>query len=306
LATGTGASAEGNQLPWATLPMLTMTDGDDLDDAARSTVPDVRASDVAALTDVPFEQLDDAQIALLTRWLEKSTQSWPTRRSRRVAPDRNGRRIALRRTLSRARRTGWEALELLHDEPIDRPRRLVIIVDVSESMRAYATALLSLMRVAVRGTDAEVFAFATTLTRLTNPLKHRSARTAIDNASAMVSDRFGGTRIATSLRSLLNTRSGESVRGAIVVIASDGWDSDPPAELAAVMARIARRAHRVVWLNPRAASPSFQPAVGGMAAALPYCDDFLPAHNFDALGQVVASLAAERPRRHAGRLLARP
>ena len=96
-------------------------------------------------------------------------------------------------------------------------------------------------------------------------------------AEERVVDRFGGTHLASSLRELLVSRHGNAVRGGVLVIASDGWDSDDPEDLAAVMARLSRRARRVVWLNPRAAAPGFEPRVGSMAAALPYCDAFLPA-----------------------------
>ncbi|MGY4682749.1 VWA domain-containing protein [Micromonospora aurantiaca (nom. illeg.)] len=112
-----------------------------------------------------------------------------------------------------------------------------------------------------------------------------------------MTDRFGGTRIATNLRGLLASPHGDAVRGAVVLIGSDGWDSDPPAELAAVMARLSRRAHRIVWLNPRAGAPGFAPLVAGMAAALPYCDRLLPAATFrdllDAAGQLQSVTCTE-------------
>jgi uncharacterized protein with von Willebrand factor type A (vWA) domain len=159
----------------------------------------------------------------------------------------------------------------------------VLLCDVSESMRAQATAYLHLMRAFTVIADAEVFAFATTLTRLTVALRHTSAAEAVAQASAAVTDRFGGTRIATNLRALLASHHGDAVRGAVVVIGSDGWDSDPPAELAAAMARLRRRAYRIVWLNPRAGAPGFGPQVAAMAAALPYCDRLLPAGTFHEL-----------------------
>ena len=104
-------------------------------------------------------------------------------------------------------------------------------------------------------------------------------------------DRFGGTHLARCLRELLASRHGNVVRGGVLVIASDGWDSDAPAELAAVMARAARRARRIVWLNPRAAAVGFEPLVGAMAAALPYCDAFLPAHTLRDLPAVFDAIA---------------
>ena len=100
-------------------------------------------------------------------------------------------------------------------------------------------------------------------------------------------DRFGGTHIATSLRDLLASRHGHDIRGAIVVIASDGWDADPPDALAAAMARLRRRAHRVVWLNPRAGAPGYDPSVGAMAAAMPFVDDLLPAATLQDLVEAI-------------------
>jgi uncharacterized protein with von Willebrand factor type A (vWA) domain len=112
----------------------------------------------------------------------------------------------------------------------------------------------------------------------------------VEQATAAVTDRFGGTRIATNLTALLDSHHGNTLRGAVVIVASDGWDSDPPGRLAAAMARLRRRAHTVVWLNPRAGVPGFAPTVAAMAAALPYCDRLLPAATFadlaDAAGQL--------------------
>jgi uncharacterized protein with von Willebrand factor type A (vWA) domain len=157
-------------------------------------------------------------------------------------------------------------------------------------MQAQATAYLHLMRgLALRG--GETFAFATRLTRLTAVLAHRSAELAVAEASAKVDDRFGGTRIATNVEALLASRHGQRVRGAIVIVASDGWDADPPERLARAMARLRHRAFRVVWVNPRAAAPGFAPRVAAMAAALPYCDELLPADTFASLAHVLDRVA---------------
>jgi uncharacterized protein with von Willebrand factor type A (vWA) domain len=261
-------------------------------------IPERRASRRESLATTPFDQLDPADLALLGRWFEDARQRWPTRRSRRMVRHPAGRTVALRPTLARARRTGWEPIELVRTTPASRPRRVVMLCDVSQSMQAYTTAYLHLMRAAVLCTDAEVFAFATTLTRLTPVLSHRSVIEAIDQAERVVTDRFGGTRIAGNLRALLRSRHGGLTRGAIVIIASDGWDSDAPAELTAVMARLARRAHRVIWMNPRVAAPGYAPLVGSMAAALPYCDDLVPAHTLRGLADVLAAIT--RPSAAAG------
>jgi len=160
---------------------------------------------------------------------------------------------------------------------------VTLLVDVSQSMEAYSRAYLHVMRALARTNQAETFAFSTSLTRLTAALAHRSAEQALTLASELVVDRWGGTRLATSLAELLSSRHGNALRGGVLVVASDGWDGDPPELLARAMRRARLRAHRVVWLNPRAGAPGFEPLVGSMAAALPYCDAFLPAHTLRAV-----------------------
>ena len=192
--------------------------------------------------------------------------------------------------MARARHTGFEPAVLVRSEPRRKPRRVVMLCDVSQSMQPYAAAYFHLMRAAAVATRAEVFAFATVLTRLTPALAHSSAEVAVEQATAKVVDRFGGTRIATNVRALLASRHGDACRGAIVLIASDGWDSDPPEELAGAMARLRRRAHRVIWMNPRAAAPGFAPLVGAMSAALPYCDELLAADSIQGLSEVVSAI----------------
>jgi uncharacterized protein with von Willebrand factor type A (vWA) domain len=182
-------------------------------------------------------------------------------------------------------------LDLVRQRPVRRLRRVVMLCDVSRSMQAQASAYLHLMRVLALVVDAEVFAFATTLTRLTPVLAHRSAAAAIELATERVDDRFGGTRIATNIRALLSSHHGAKVRGAVVLVGSDGWDGDPAGELGAAMARLRRRAYRIVWLNPRAGTPGFEPRVASMAAALPYCDLFLPADTFASLRAALREIA---------------
>jgi uncharacterized protein with von Willebrand factor type A (vWA) domain len=166
-----------------------------------------------------------------------------------------------------------------------------MLCDVSQSMQPQIAAYFHLMRALTVVAGGEAFAFATTLTRLTSVLRNRSTALAIEQATERVTDRFGGTRIAASLNALLTSHHGNVVRGGIVVIGSDGWDSEPPQQLAVAMARLRRRAHRVIWMNPRVAAPCFAPLVGTMAAALPFCDELLPADDFRSLAAVVAELS---------------
>ena len=287
LPAGAALESDADGLPWLTLPTVVDTaSGADAD----VTVPLRLPSDLADVADTPFQELDADRLALLSGWLESALKTWPSRRSRHLAYHRAGPRIAMRATLARARRTGWEPVELVRSRATRKPRRVVMLCDVSQSMQAQSTAYLHLMRAAALTTDAEVFAFATSLTRLTAVLAHRSPAVAIEQATATVTDRFAGTRIATNVGALIASRHGGALRGAIVIIASDGWDSDDPSKLGAAMSRLHRRAHFVIWLNPRAAAPGFAPLAGAMAAALPYCDELLPADTIRALADVVAAI----------------
>ena len=277
-----GEEGETADLPWHTLPRIRASD----DQAADRSLPELLPSAVARIADTPFDELDEHELALLGRWLEASAHRWPMRRSRRLQVRATGHKVALRETIAASRRTGWEAMELKRHHHVKRPLTVTLLVDVSQSMQGYSTAYLHLMRAFARTRRAETFAFSTSLTRLTPALSNRSAEAAISQAGEQVVDRYGGTHLAACLRELLSSRSGDAVRGGVLVIASDGWDSDEPEELAAVMARVRRRARRVVWLNPRAAAERFEPLVGSMAAALPFCDAFLPAHTLRALPEV--------------------
>jgi hypothetical protein len=287
---GSGASDEEAHVPWASTPR-TVAGAPDVDDD-RFALPQRLPSTLVGLADVPFPAFDTGDLELLAQWLHDALANWPMKRSRRVTPHHAGRRVALRPTMERARRTGFEPIHVVRTLQVDKPRRVVMLCDVSQSMESHAMAYLHLMRAAAVNVDAEVFAFATTLTRLTTVLKLQSLDVAIEQATSTVVDRYGGTRIASNIRALLRSRFGGCLRGAIVLVASDGWDSEPPEEMTAAMARLKRRAHRVLWLNPRAAAPGFQPLVGSMAAALPFCDEFMPADTIRELADVVRAIRA--------------
>lgn len=287
-----GPSNKGAQkLPWATRAVA--------DPAAAAetgvVLPDLLPSRIAALADEPFDRFDPDDLRLLGSWLEATVARWPRRRSMRFEPSAGGKRIDLRATMNASRATGWESVILARTRPRRRPRRVVLACDVSRSMQPYAAVYLHLMRALMRqtGVRPEVFAFSTSLTRLTSVLSHRSAEVALGKANAKVTDRYGGTFIGRSVGALLAPPHGNALRGAVVIIASDGWDSDPPEALAHAMARLHRRAAVLVWLNPRAAQHEFQPLAGSMAAALPHCDLFLPAHSLAGLNQLLVALAGD-------------
>jgi uncharacterized protein with von Willebrand factor type A (vWA) domain len=281
-------------VPWATLPSITLQppsedDNEWLDD--ESMIPELRASGAMAEMGRPFDLLDAAELRRVGELLESADPRWPQRRSRRRQTTHSRGPIEMRRSLRRAMRTGGDVVSMVHTEPRRRPRRVVVLLDVSGSMESYARAYLHLIRPLALNHRAEVFAFATDLTRITQSVRQRSPTEAIDQMSTVVGDRFAGTRVATSLRTLLHHRTwSTSVRGAVVVICSDGWDADEPEQLECSMRRLALLSHKVIWVNPRVAAEGFEPRTGGMAAALPYCDEFLAGNTGDAMSDVIDAI----------------
>ncbi len=198
--------------------------------------------------------------------------------------------------MRRSLRSGGESTPRAFRAPATRPRRIVLLCDVSGSMEPYARAMLRFLHVAVAGRGrVEAFALGTRLTRLTRELSSRDPDAALAAAADRVADWSGGTRLGEGLRTF-NDRWGVRgmAHGAIVVILSDGWDRGDPEVLGAEMARLARVAHRIVWVNPLKATPEYAPLARGMAAALPYVDDFVEGHSLGALEELVAVIARER------------
>lgn len=292
------APATTGGVPWTTLPSVAESDerasdeGDRADD--ESVLPELVPSLSADEVDRPFDRLDEEALERVGELLEASLQDWPQRRSRRRRLTRaHGGPVALRRSLRDALDTGGEVLTLVHTRPRRRPRPVVVVIDVSGSMESYARAYLHLTRPLAIRHRAEVFAFATEMTRITPAVRLRSPVDAIHGVTGAVGDRFSGTRLASSLRTLLHHRTWSTmVRGAVVVVCSDGWDADEPDLLAREMRRLGRLAHRIVWVNPRAGVEDFEPTTGGMSAALPHCDEFLAGHNARSMREVIAAITA--------------
>jgi uncharacterized protein with von Willebrand factor type A (vWA) domain len=173
-------------------------------------------------------------------------------------------------------------------EPSERPRRVVLLCDVSGSMESYSRALLRFLHAAVIGRGrVEAFALGTRLTRLTRELASHDPDAAIAKAAEAVSDWSGGTRLGDGLRRFNDEWGVRGMaRGAVVVILSDGWDRGDADELGRQMARLQRVAHKVVWVNPLKVTDGYAPLARGMAAALPFVDEFLEGHSFASLEQL--------------------
>ncbi len=237
-----------------------------------------------------FDALEPGELAQLYQLMTHIKLATPTRTTRRAERDRHGRRIDLRRTLRGSLRTGGDPIRLSRRQRRVVRRRLVLLCDISGSMEPYARAYLQFLTCA--GTNAEAFVFATRLTRITRALATRSPERAIQRAAAAAPDWSSGTRIGDALKAF-NDRHGRRgmARGAVVVILSDGWERGDPALVGREMERLARLAHRIVWVNPRAAAAGFVPRAGGMVAALPHVDALVSGHSLAALHEVADAIA---------------
>jgi uncharacterized protein len=242
-----------------------------------------------------FATLSPDELARLVALMRQLSLATPLRRTRRYQPGSRGRRIDLRTTMRLAQRSGGFPVRLARHRLRLRRRRLVVLCDISGSMEPYARALLQLLysAVAAGGVRTEVFTFATRLTRLTRVLAKVRPEVALVRAGKAAPDWSGGTRIGEALKTFLDRYGARGLaRGAVVLIISDGWETGDAALLREQMARLSRLAYRIVWANPRTASPRYQPLVAGMAAAWPYCDAVVSAHSLWALEDLLAALAA--------------
>jgi uncharacterized protein with von Willebrand factor type A (vWA) domain len=238
-----------------------------------------------------FSELSGEELREVRRMMRDLSVAAPERRTRRRRRASHGRHLDLRRTLRGSLRTGGDPVRLARRTRRVRRRPLVLLLDVSGSMEPYARAFLQFLESAAGGARAETFAFSTQLTRVTRQLRYGSPATALDRAAAAASDWSGGTRLGEALEEFnrLYGRRGMA-RGAVVVILSDGWERGDPEPVGREMERLARLAHRIVWVNPRSAADAFEPLAGGMAAALPHCNVVLSGHSLDALHGVVEAI----------------
>jgi uncharacterized protein with von Willebrand factor type A (vWA) domain len=251
-------------------------------------------SEEELLREKDFAEYSDQERALARLLLVRLARRAPQRISRRTRPTRRRRDIHdLRATVRVSLRHGGELLERRYREPAQRPRRLVLVCDVSGSMTPYARMLLQYLQASVTArARVEAFVFGTRLTRVTRELAGRDPDRALARAAEHVTDWSGGTRIGAALAELNREHGRRIGRGAIIVVLSDGWDRGDPDVLAAEMARLRRCAHRVLWLNPLAADPRYEPLTRGMQAALPHVDHLLPGNSIASL-EALAELMEE-------------
>jgi uncharacterized protein len=274
---------ERSVLPQVGVPATTQEESFGLEEAP---VP-AAWSEEELLREKDFAEYTDEERAAVRALLQRLARRAPQRRSRRTKATRRRRsEHDLRATIRVSLRHGGELLERRYREPAERPRRLVLVCDVSGSMAPYARMLLQYLQASVTArARVEAFVFGTRLTRVTRELAGRDPDRALARAADHVADWSGGTRIGAALAELNREHGRRIGRGAVIVVLSDGWDRGAPEQLADEMARLRRCAHRVVWLNPLAADPRYEPLTRGMQAALPHVDHLLP-------GNSIASLEA--------------
>jgi uncharacterized protein len=261
-------------------------------------IEQVQASAIEVLRRTAFEALTEEELAQLARAMALIRRRPPQRRVRRRRPAEGG-RLDLRRTVRDMHRLGGDATLPRYAAPSLRTQQLTFLLDVSGSMRAATRGLLLACASFVRADPAhEAFTFGTRLTRITPALRRGGLPDALDAAGALAEDREGGTRIGESLQQLLE-RHGQSraIRGAVVVVYSDGLETGDPDLLGRQMERLALRARRVVWLNPLSAAAGYAPLARGMHAALPWVDAFASGHDLASFEHAVETALAQAAER---------
>jgi uncharacterized protein with von Willebrand factor type A (vWA) domain len=256
------------------------------------------ASGLELLQRKDFTDCTPAELDAIARAMRELRLDVTLRISRRLIRARRGDRLDLPRIVRDAARRAGTVLALARRRRKLRRRPLVVLADISGSMELYSRILLQFLHgVTQRHARTETFVFGTRLTRITDQLRIRNVDAALDHAARSIVDFAGGTRIGDCLHAFARQHARRVLgRGAVVLIISDGWETGDPAVLAGEMRRLAERAYRVVWLNPLLGRPGYAPEARGMAAALPYIDDFLPIHDLGSL-QALAAMLGRLPRR---------
>lgn len=287
------AGVVGEQ-PAAEVSMAATSSGGTGDGAdAGGTEPvGLSASEREALRTKRFPDATADELRQMQQLIDRMDIRLPQRKSRRRRPSPRGRHVDVRRSLRRSFATDGELLRRAFRRRRARLRPLVLLLDVSGSMTGYSRALLQFaFSTRLRARSVEVFCFGTRLTRITQQLAGRDFDGALRAAAERVLDWDGGTRIGASVETL-NREWGRSgrLRGAVVIICSDGLERGDPDVLRREMPRLARHAYRVVWVNPLKAGAAYEPVQQGMRAALPHVDAFIPGHDLASLDQLVKVL----------------
>jgi uncharacterized protein with von Willebrand factor type A (vWA) domain len=247
-----------------------------------------------------FPATSTAKRRLLVEAEAALARELPAQRARRYRPARRGDRLDLRPILRAAGRSGGDVVRLRWRHRPRRPRRVLMLVDVSGSLRQSSGDALRFAHALVRAVPrCEVYTFGTRLTRVTAQLSKRDVDTALDGLAGVVLDVNGGTRIGSALDEFLaDARRTAAARDALVVIVSDGLERGDPGAMVAAVRRLGRLSHRVVWWSPLACGTDYQPLTRGMAAVVGDLDDLVGVRDLasalDAVGRLSALEAGRR------------
>jgi uncharacterized protein with von Willebrand factor type A (vWA) domain len=294
---GAEASEHGEPLTMIGRQLKVLDDGEEAEGAEEQEVASYSQAEM--LREKDFDTLTEAEMAEVRRLIRLMRLPAGLTRSRRARAGGHD-ELDIRRVLRRSLRFGGELLVFSWKSPRLRPRPLVLLCDISGSMERYTRLLLNFAYALKNAsTRVEAFVFATRLTRITRLLRSHDVDAALNRVTASVDDWSGGTRIGEAIESF-NRRYARRVlgHGATVAIISDGWDRGDAAQMRHAIARLQRSCHRLIWMNPLMGAPGYEPLTLGLQAALPFVDDFLPAHNLanlEALGKLLLETANRRP-----------
>ena len=252
-----------------------------------------------ALRQKSFEQFTDSELEAAREILRRMRWQVGTRELRRMRIGSSGRHLDLRSMVQHSLRSAGEILRLSWRIPKTKPRPLVILGDISGSMERYTRLLIQFFYATRRGRkDVEVFTFGTRLTRITRDLEYRNIDESLRRVAVHVVDWSGGTRIGSALKTFNRTWARRVLgRGCVTIIVSDGWDRGDIDLLRAEMTKLQRRSFRLIWANPLLGFEGYEPLTAGMEAALPFIDDFVPAHNVASLADLASRLSLLENRR---------
>lgn len=264
--------------------------------------PSVEEKEVASFSDMEvlskknFLDLNEDEMRLMMRVLQKLARKLAHQKSRLRKKSKRQRQLDLKQTIRTNMRKGGEIQQLVFSEKKDRKLKLVLLCDVSRSMELYSRFFIHLIYAFQNTYDKiETLVFSTALHQVSELLDNNE----FDKAFQMISERVphwsGGTTIGSSLQDFVqNHGHGMLDKKTIILILSDGWDTGEPKMLKEAMRTIYKKSKKVIWLNPLAGSPDFSPEALGMKTALPYIDALASAHNLESLKQVLQQLRKKR------------
>jgi len=285
------------------IPMPIAADEDDDSEIDGIIAAPTAYSSAELLRHREFDRMTGAELRDAERLVDLLEPRLELRRTRRYELHHHGRLLAPRTMLRRNLATGGQFTEWVWRRHTKRPRHIVVLCDISGSMERHSRLLLRFVQAlsAASSVKTESFVFGTRLTRVTRLLRDRDRDRALAKVADSVNDWAGGTRIGESFRDFNLHWARRTLRtSGVVIVVSDGWDRGDPALVATETARLRRNCHRLVWLNPLAGTPGYEPLAGGMRAAMPYIDDFVPAGtvaSLERLGEILAGIRTSDTRR---------